>query len=210
MLKSRIMLPCQQTEAGGQVNDIAATGQRNNKKRAWRQLWPKTKSESQKGSINNGYNNNNRHRRWWAKSGHFDFRKIYREPLFLCVAVLVLFHLLSHTHIHTHYPSRRLPAHKLANRSSKCISSCGPLANTFIYELEKHWLNKSNSPGQKNSDSRTVFYAFLCSKRYSATSTKIQDTFVVMAAIYEYTWKYNHNNAYWNSYLASSSSPFCI
>lgn len=124
MLKSRIMLPCQQTEAGGQVNDIAATGQRNNKKRAWRQLWPKTKSESQKGSINNGYNkNNNRHRRWWAKSGHFDFRKIYRKPLFLCVAVLVLFHLLSHTH----YPSRRLPAPKLANRSSKCNSSCWPV-----------------------------------------------------------------------------------
>lgn len=38
------MLPCQRTEAGGQVNDIAATGQRNNKKRAWRQLWPSQKA----------------------------------------------------------------------------------------------------------------------------------------------------------------------
>lgn len=94
--------------------------------------------------------------------------------------------------------------------AASATAAVGPLANTFIYELEKHWLNKSNSPGQKNSASLTVFYAFLCSKRYSATSTKIQDTFVVMAAIYEYTWKDNHNNAYWNSYVASSSSPFCI
>lgn len=180
------------------------------KKRAWRQLWPKTKSEIQKGSINNGYNkNNSRHRRWWAKSGHFDFRKIYREPLFLCVAVLVLFHLLSHTHTHTTLLVDCLHLSWPIGAAS-ATAAVGPLANTFIYELEKHWLNKSNSPGQKNSASLTVFYAFLCSKRYSATSTKIQDTSIVMAAIYECIWKDNHYNAYWNSCLASSSCPFCI